>query len=149
MKTLTTVRPLAMIALYAGLALPATLRAQASFIETFDDLGATNWSTMGPQVLVNRGWVFRNQSAPMGTRAYYAGILPSTNPIYFGSQSGAGYLAVDEGSTSQTGGEASSWAILPPIANQQGGDAATLWARRAAKAAQPAVRDSTTRGTDR
>src|SRR5690242_9372630 len=109
----TTARALA-LALTAGA--PGAALAQASFSESFDTLGPTDWSTPGPQALIDKGWVFRNQSQPLGDHAYYTGILPSTNSIYFNPHAGAGYLAVDGACTDTvSGGQMSAWAILPAV----------------------------------
>src|SRR5687768_9430577 len=110
------------LSLSAGLPGGGAAFAQASFSEPFDTLGPTDWSTPGPQVLIDRGWVFRNQSQPLGNHAYYTGALPSTNPIYFNPHAGAGYLAVDGACTNTTtGGQMSAWAILPPVPAQIAG----------------------------
>jgi hypothetical protein len=123
-------RRAAMLAIVLAAGLPAQALGQASYAEAFDDLGPTSFGTLGPQVLVNRGWEFRNQSQPLGDHAYYTGILPGTNTIYFNPHAGAGYLAVDGGCTDTvSGGQMSAWAVLPPIQNQIAGDTVTIWLR--------------------
>ena len=98
--------------LFLFAAAPAGL-AQASFVESFDTLTAT--SGTGPDNLVAAGWVFRNQSEPVGETDWYDGWL-------FSPYAGSGYLAVDESSTGFFGGDISTWAILPPIPGQLAGD---------------------------
>jgi hypothetical protein len=118
---------------------------QANFHEAFDDLGPPSFEV--PAALIQRGWIFRNQSEPLGTRHYRPGTLPSTNPAYFWPQAGTGYLAVDEGATGAVG-TISAWAILPPVPNQIAGDEISLWVRRRAGVSQVEVRYSATGGTD-
>jgi hypothetical protein len=133
-------------AILAGLALAAaagSAHAQANFVERFDDVGAPSYAI--PASLLQRGWIFRNQSQPLGSRSYFPGILPSTNSIYFWPQEGAGYLAVDGGTTDNSfGGDMSAWAILPPVSNMQAGDVVTIWLRALGSApANLEVRHST------
>jgi hypothetical protein len=129
------------LALAAG---SAPCLAQANFVETFDDIVTPSYSV--PQALLQRGWDFRNQSQPAGSRSYFPGVLPSTNSIYFGPQSGAGYLGVDSGCTDYYG-QMSAWAILPPIAGQVAGDTVTLWLRAMSGTSGVEVRYSPSGGT--
>ena len=49
--------------------------AQANFTESFDNVGPTNTGQDGPQNLINRGWIFRNQSSPRGATTWHDGYL--------------------------------------------------------------------------
>jgi hypothetical protein len=83
--------------------------AQASYGEGFDDVGPVLSGQHGPSNLIAAGWIFRNQSQPVGTGSWHGE---------------ASDLAVDStvaGAWSSSAG-ASSWAILPAIPNQVSGD---------------------------
>lgn len=103
----------------AGIAaLAAPCLGQANFFESFDDVGPTQSPSSGPQNLIDQGWIFRNQSSPLGSQSWFQGFTGSGWPS---PQGGTGYMAV----TSSSGvpfGTVSNWAILPPIPNQQAGD---------------------------
>jgi len=131
----------------ASLIAAAPLMAQASYFEGFNDLGAIDLSRPGPQVLVSRGWIFRNQSQPPATPAFFRGVLPSENSIYFSPQAGAQYLAANRWGTGPFGGTLSNWAILPAVANQQAGDLVGIWARSLTNDGQLEVRYSPSGGT--
>ncbi len=102
--------------------------AQASFTENFDNVGPTNSGQDGPQNLINRGWIFRNQSNPRGTSTWHDGYLPSSNSIWPAPQSGAGYMAVEGTSTDYFGGRVSNWAVLPQQTGQRAGDVLSFYA---------------------
>jgi hypothetical protein len=127
------VRRVGGVALLAG----GVCRGQADFAESFDSLGTFVAGQVGPQTLINRGWIFRNQSSPPGDYAWRGG--PYTfNPCGYSTfqpQAGAGYLGADGRSVSSTGGYISDWAILPAIPGQQSGDTITLWARSGTRSA--------------
>ncbi|HET8676259.1 MAG TPA: hypothetical protein VFO63_10755 [Blastocatellia bacterium] len=92
-----------LVALTATLLLSATAtHAQASFVETLDNVGATGSPQTGPQNLINRGWIFRNQSSPLGATSWHEGNLPESNPIWPAPQAGAGYMAVEGSSTNRS-----------------------------------------------
>ena len=112
----------------ALLCLSTQVRAQASFVEGFDNVGPTGKGLAGPQNLISRGWVFRNQSSPLGTQSWHDGYLPAVNPIWPAPQAGTGYLAVEGTSTDFFGGRVSNWAILPPLAGQRAGDVLRFYA---------------------
>lgn len=100
------------------------VRGQANFSENFDTLGSTSFGETGPPELISRGWIFRNQSSPLGNSGYYAG--PHSLPAHSGTRS----LDADfQNSTGQLGGTVSNWALLPAIPNQITGDTVTLHAR--------------------
>jgi hypothetical protein len=102
---------------------------QASFFEDFEDIGPPSYAV--PSTLTQRGWIFRNQSQPLGSRSWFSGITTEINPIYFHAQGGVRYLASDEGATSQaSGGQISTWAILPAVQGQQAGDQVRVYARK-------------------
>jgi hypothetical protein len=102
--------------------------AQANFTENFDAVGPTNTGQDGPQNLINRGWIFRNQSSPRGSTTWHNGYLPEVNPIYPAPQAGAGYMAVESTSADFFGGRVSNWAILPKIIGQRTGDVLRFYA---------------------
>ena len=102
--------------------------AQANFTENFDNVGPTNAGQDGPQNLIDRGWIFRNQSSPRGSTTWHNGYLPSVNPIYPAPQAGAGYMAVESTSADFFGGRVSNWAILPKITGQRAGDVLSFYA---------------------
>lgn len=117
-----------LVALSATLLLSAAAaNAQASYVENLDNVGTTSSSQTGPQNLINRGWVFRNQSSPRGTTSWHTGNLPQTNNIWPSPQAGPGYMAVEGTSADQFGGRVSNWAILPSIASQRSGDTLTFY----------------------
>jgi hypothetical protein len=91
----------------------------ANFFEGFEDVGPTRSPSSGPENLINQGWIFRNQSSPLGAESWFQGYIGSYWPP---PQAGAGYMAVTSNSTDYFGGRVSNWAILPPIAGQQAGD---------------------------
>lgn len=97
---------------------------QANFSENFDTLGSTSFGQAGPPELVSRGWIFRNQSDPLGNSGYYAG--PHSTPAHSGTRT---LDANFQGSVGQLGGTVSHWALLPAIPNQVAGDTITLHAR--------------------
>ena len=82
----------------------------ANFFEGFENVGN----------LTNQGWIFRNQSSPLGNQSWMQGFIGNGWPA---PQAGAGYMAVTSKSTDQFGGRVSNWAILPAILGQQAGDA--------------------------
>lgn len=118
MRPLTHTMAVSMLTLsyFAGLAC-----AQASYTENFESV---NGSPLGnePQVLIDQGWIFRNQAEPPVGASWSPGDE-------FGSQSfdGSGYLISSGLATDFFGGAISSWAILPEISGQQAGDVFTVW----------------------
>src|SRR5262245_29767773 len=118
--------------------------AQASFIESFDDNGATATGQYGPANLIARGWTFRMQSSPASSQVFFDGYHGSDWPT---PQAGPGYLGAD-GFMSSSSGPVSHWAILPVIPNQVAGDMVTLHVRRhGALPARLEVRYSPSGGT--
>lgn len=97
---------------------------QASYFQSFDNVGPTQSPSTGPQNLINQGWIFRNQSSPLGNESWFQGYTISGWPQ---PQAGAGYMAVTSSSTDFFGGTVSNWAILPAIPNQQAGDELRLY----------------------
>lgn len=96
--------------------------AAANYVEDFDDNGPVDAGQWGPRNLIAKGWVFRNQSSPLGSKGWYDGL-------YFTPQAGPGYLAADSFATVFFGGRISLWAILPAIPDQQAGDELVIWTR--------------------
>src|SRR5678816_711786 len=104
--------------------LPATMvsdeaPAVANYFEGFEDVGPTGSPDSGPQNLINQGWIFRNQSSPLGTDSWFQGYA---GYIWPPPQAGSGYMAVTSNSTDFFGGTVSNWAILPALQGQQAGD---------------------------
>ncbi len=106
---------------FLGVAFPRTALAQATFFETFDSVGPVNAGQHGPSGLIAKGWQFKNQSAPIGGGSWYG-----TN-LY--SKEGSGCFVVESsvGAWANASSKASSWAILPAVANQAAGDAISFW----------------------
>ena len=102
---------------------PSSGTHNANFVENFDDNVPVVQGQFGPQNLIDRGWIFRMQSSPPSSQAFYDGY-----PNFISPQSGNGYLAADVAIAS--GGPVSNWAILPVIADQAAGDPLTLWLNR-------------------
>ncbi len=100
--------------------------AQASFVEGFDNNGAVSSGQYGPANLIAKGWIFRMQSSPASSQAFFDGHQGSGWPT---PQAGPGYLGAD-GFMSSSSGPVSHWAILPAIPNQVAGDPVTLHVRR-------------------
>jgi hypothetical protein len=106
------------------LALQSTSFGQANFSENFDTLVSTSFGQPGPPELISRGWIFRNQSSPLGYLGYYASADDGT------AHSGSRSIVADfEGSTGRfSGGAVSNWALLPAIPNQVAGDTFAVYA---------------------
>ena len=113
--------------------------AQATFIEGFDSVGPTNPGQAGPENLIKSGWIFRNQSSPIGQLSWHDGYLPEVNPIWPPPQAGAGYLAVESNSTDFFGGRVSNWAILPSLSGQRAGDVLRFYAVNLASSNTPTL----------
>jgi len=90
--------------------------AQADFLEDFEDLTGTPAGEHGPQELIDRGWIFRNQSDPIRSGDW--------RPINVGFQ-GRQSLHIDwsVGWWDDNRSEMSTWAVLPAIPGQIAGDA--------------------------
>jgi hypothetical protein len=133
----------------AGLFAPVC-SAQANLVETFDNAGPTETGQDGPTNLIARGWVFRNQSQPLGPRSWFDGYLPDVQPGWPRPQGGTGYLAVDGLSTDSFGGRISNWAIVPAAAGQRAGDVLTFYTYDSGGSTPPSleVRYSPTGGTN-
>jgi len=100
-------------------------RAQGQFIETFDAVGVVQSGQDGPTDLIDQGWIFRNQSEPIGSNSWFAGSFHTP-------QTGEGYLGADSLSADFFGGRISNWVILPDVSGQQAGDQLTLHLRAVA-----------------
>lgn len=107
-------------------ALPA--QAQANFVESFDNVGQTGSTQDGPQNLISRGWIFRNQSSPKGETSWHYGYTPDLQSYWPSPQAGTGYMAVEGTSADYFGGKVSNWAILPQISGQRAGDTLIFYA---------------------
>lgn len=86
----------------------------ANFFEGFENVGN----------LTNQGWIFRNQSSPLGNQSWMQGFIGNGWPA---PQAGAGYMAVTSESTDHFGGTVSNWSILPAIPDQQTGDQVSFY----------------------
>ena len=109
----------------ALLALVPSVLGGANYSQHFDNNGPVQSGADGPQNLINQGWIFRNQSAPLGSGTWFTGYNS-----WFPPQAGAGYLAVDSSSTDYFGGDVSQWAILPALPGQAAGDTLRFYIRR-------------------
>ena len=114
-------RFLAAIVLFGPVIPPAW--SQANYIELFDNNGAVSQG-QGPENLINDGWIFRNQSEPVGAINWFDGSV-----FLFSPQGGPGFLGVDSSSTDFFGGLISTWAILPAIPGLVAGDELTVYLR--------------------
>ncbi|MBC7771166.1 MAG: choice-of-anchor J domain-containing protein, partial [Pyrinomonadaceae bacterium] len=103
----------------ATLACPAL--GQANFTESFEGVGDGNAGQGGPPTLVNRGWIFRNQSNPVGDSPYWTEFGGGWGHI--GNALGHGAFSRWQNSSSRL----SAWIILPAIPNQIAGDPLRLW----------------------
>jgi hypothetical protein len=105
---------------------PATAFGQASYAEDFEDLSPTPPGAFGPDELVERGWLFSNQSEPLGSTGWY----PSDGVDAFQPHTGNWHLSADFTSTDPNGfnPRISNWAVLPEIPGQQAGDVVRFFA---------------------
>jgi hypothetical protein len=133
----------------ASLGMLAVLSATAAHAqsyrlqESFDSVGSVAPGQNGPSGLIQRGWIFRNQSSPGASTPAWA-----ANGVAGFGLSG-GYLS---GTTTCAGQFAnfSSWAILPDVPGLTAGDLFTLWVLDGAYGAVPThidIRRSPTGGT--
>lgn len=122
----------------------ATAHAQSYRLhEPFDNVGSVASGQNGPSGLIQRGWIFRNQSTPGSNTPAW-----SPNGVAGFGLSG-GYLT---GTTTCAGQFAnfSSWAILPDVPGLTAGDLFTLWVLDGAYGAVPThidIRRSPSGGT--
>ncbi|HEY3246097.1 MAG TPA: choice-of-anchor J domain-containing protein [Phycisphaerae bacterium] len=120
------IRTYVAVAVVAGCTLlwsAASARAQANFSENFDTLGNTSFGEAGPSELISLGWIFRNQSSPLGYSGYYAG------PVFGTAHSGTRTLDADFYSVSYgSAGTVSNWALLPAVPNQIACDTLVVYA---------------------
>jgi hypothetical protein len=115
--------------LAAGLiaaAFAGTSQAQTALLsENFENNGFVAIGGWGPQGLVNKGWIFTNNSQVQGPVAWVSGCCWDG---LFSGLSGTGYLAAYQDSAA--GGnppQYSAWAVLPAVPNQQAGDVLTFY----------------------
>lgn len=113
---------LSIVCITAAAVFVATAQAQATYTESFQNVGSGESGPGGPSALAQRGWVFRNQSRPSGTgvNAYWS-EFPGWGHVE--SCLGHGGFATWQNSSSKI----SAWAILPAIPNQHAGDPLELW----------------------
>jgi hypothetical protein len=73
----------------------------------------------GPQGLIDKGWIFQNNSQPPGPVGWVSGCCWGAviQPL-----SGTGYLASYQDAAAGGAPQYSNWAILPAVAEQQAGD---------------------------
>ncbi len=99
------------LGLFAGESL-----AQADLQEGFDDNGPTQEGDHGPINLIDQGWIFRNQSEPLGWSHWTDNLLQNDPPHAGASCIGASVWNVNGA------GIISNWMILPAVESQQEGD---------------------------
>lgn len=88
--------------------------------EDFDGLAPPAAGQQGPAALIQRGWIFRNQSTPLAAAAFRPGASPGW------PHSTAGFLLASSDAAGQFGAQVSSWAILPTVPGQAAGDLLTV-----------------------
>lgn len=128
--------------LSAAWSLPSASFGQAAYFEGFEDNGETLPGDHGPQNLINQGWVFSNQSEPIGPFHWTDNILG------YPCQDGEGCL---EAGILNVDGEGiiSNWAVLPEIPGQQVGDVFEVYvANEGSNPDAIAIRYSPSGGTD-
>lgn len=108
-----------------------TVWAQADFAEDFESLAGAPFGAE-PQVLIDRGWDFRNQSQPADGAAWVPGDNFGGAPF-----DGSGYLTTSGLVTDFFGGQVSTWAILPDIDGLRAGDLFTVWVSGGGSASSP------------
>ncbi len=94
---------------------------QAHFAESFAAIGDGNGAQGGPPTLVGRGWIFRNQSNPIGVSPYWTEFGAEWG--HSGSALGHGGFSFWQNNTSRL----SAWIVLPAIPNQITGDPLNFW----------------------
>lgn len=119
--TLDSYRSLIFIKAALLAACASLAHGQASFQEDFESVNGSPLN-FELQVLIDQGWIFRNQSEPIDGASWSPGDE-------FGTQAfdGTGYLISSGLATEFFGGELSTWAILPELDGQQSGDIFTVW----------------------
>lgn len=98
-------------------------RASADYSQGFDDVAG------GTAALSSQGWIFRDQSSPVGATWWTPkwAIYPGFDP--FPSQAGAGNLTFEGMTNLQQTTSVNAWTILPPIPGQVAGDMLSFYAR--------------------
>ena len=102
-----------------ALAITSLAGAQTYYVEDFEDMGFVPIGEWGPQGLLEDGWIFQNETEPLGTIGWVPGCCWEglINPL-----SGTGYLASYQDAAGGGNAQYSNWAILPEIPGQQAGD---------------------------
>jgi hypothetical protein len=98
----------------------APVLGQANFTESFQGVGDGESGPGGPASLAARGWIFRNQSSPVGVSPYWT-EFPGWG--HAGSALGHGGFSFWQNANSRL----SAWLILPAIPNQIAGDPLDFW----------------------
>ncbi len=116
----------------------------ADWFEGFNNNGPTLPGDDGPTNLIQAGWLFSNQSEPVGPTDWFDGSIG-----YLPPQEGSGYLAANFDSTDQRG-TISNWAIMPEVEGMGEGDVLSIWTTSAStgKPDRLQVRYSPSGGTD-
>jgi hypothetical protein len=96
---------------------------QADFVEQFDNNGPTNPVDDGPANLVAEGWIFHNQSEPLGTSDWFEGVVW---PNLIEPHGGTGFIGADFNNVDNFG-TISNWAVLPEVIGQTAGDVMTFY----------------------
>ncbi len=107
------------IAGVCALAFACSVSAQNRFFEDFESMGFVPIGGWGPAGLISDGWIFVNNSQPLGSTGYFAGCCWGAviQPL-----SGTGYLAASQDSAAGGAAQYSTWAILPAVPGQTAGD---------------------------
>ncbi len=113
---------LAPLGLLLGAVCPIAGAQSYKLSEDFDGLAPPGPGQQGPPALVQAGWIFRNQSAPLASAAFGPGAAPGF------PHSSTGFLQASSNAAGQFGAQLSSWAILPPVPNQAAGDLLSIQA---------------------
>jgi hypothetical protein len=94
------------------------------FLEDFEGMGFVPIGGWGPQGLIDEGWIFENNSEPLGSQAWFSGCCWEgvISPL-----SGTGYLAASQDSAGGASAQYSAWAIVPTVPGQQAGDLLTFF----------------------
>jgi hypothetical protein len=101
----------------------------ARLAENFDNVGTAGAS--GPTNLVASGWIFRNQSQPLGVGPLHWFERHGDTHTWgdYPPYQGTAYIETKQSASVATNGQASNWMILPPIPGMQPGDAIEFWFR--------------------
>jgi hypothetical protein len=109
----------AFLASVASLNVVSSGSAQTYFEEKFENLGNVPIGGWGPQGLISKGWIFKNNSQPLGPIGWVPGCCWG---IVIEPLSGTGYLASYQDAAAGGAPQYSNWAILQAVPGQVAGD---------------------------